>query len=57
MTTGVASERSRPHGGGADAEPATLAIGDTLTVVSGCLGGAWVIEDENGVVYLATAVE
>jgi len=34
-----------------------LSIGDTLTVVSGRLGDAWVVEDENGVVYLATRAE
>jgi hypothetical protein len=54
MTTAIESER-RPRG--RDAEASTLAIGDTLTVVSGCLGGDWVLEDDNGVVYLATAVE
>ena len=57
MATAVASDRSRPRGGSADADPEMLSLGDTLTVVSGCLGGAWVVEDENGVVYLATAVE
>ena len=35
----------------------TLAIGDTLTVVSGQVGGAWIVEDEEGVVYTATPVE
>jgi len=34
-----------------------LAIGDTLTVVSGRVGGAWIVEDENGVVYTAAPVE
>jgi len=34
-----------------------LAIGDALTVVSGRVGGAWIVEDENGVVYTATPVE
>ena len=40
------------------ARPApTLAIGDTLTVVTGRIGGAWMVEDEAGTVYLATPVE
>ncbi len=43
----------------ADEKPATpeLKIGDTLTVVSGRLGGAWVVEDDEGTVYLATPAE
>ncbi len=50
-------EIATPEGAAvADMAPA-LAIGDTLTVVSGRLGGAWVVEDENGVVYMATPVE
>lgn len=57
MAAAVAQERSSPGGGAVYTESSKLAIGDTLTVVSGCLGGAWVVEDENGVVYLATAVE
>ncbi len=39
-----------------DAEP-ILHIGDTLTVVSGRLGGSWMVEDDNGVVYTAAPVE
>lgn len=35
----------------------TLAIGATLTVVSGELGGQWVAEDDDGVVFLVTAAE
>jgi hypothetical protein len=34
-----------------------LAMGDTLTVVSGQIGGAWMVEDESGTVYTATPVE
>ena len=34
-----------------------LAIGDTLTVVSRQIGGAWMVEDESGTVYTATPVE
>ena len=34
-----------------------LRIGDTLTVVSGRLGDSWVVEDEDGVVYMVTATE
>ena len=34
-----------------------LRIGDTLTVVSGRIGGVWMAEDEFGTVYMASAVE
>jgi hypothetical protein len=37
--------------------PPPLAIGDTLTVVSGRIGGAWMVEDEFGTVYAATPAE
>ena len=35
----------------------TLEIGDTLTVVSGRLGGVWMVEDDDGIVYTAEPVE
>lgn len=34
-----------------------LKVGDTLTVVSGKLGGVWMAEDDDGVVYAVTQVE
>jgi len=34
-----------------------LKVGDTLTVVSGRLGGVWMAEDDNGVVYTVAPVE
>jgi len=34
-----------------------LNVGDTLTVVSGRLGGVWMAEDDNGVVYTVAPVE
>lgn len=57
MVTAAAPETYSPARESADVETSTLRIGDTLTVVSGRLGSAWVVEDDNGVVYLATAVE
>jgi len=41
----------------AQGSTAELKVGDTLTVVSGRLGGAWIAEDDNGVVYTVTPVE
>lgn len=35
----------------------TLQIGDTLTVVSGRLGGVWMAEDDDGIVYTVAPVE
>jgi len=57
MATAIAPEAGTPKPDGMDAGTSTLSIGDTLTVVSGRLGEAWVVEDDNGVVYLATSVE
>jgi hypothetical protein len=34
-----------------------LKIGDTLTVVSGRLGDAWIAEDDDGNVYTVTPAE
>ncbi len=53
----TASEDTTSRAATATATEKPLTIGDTLTVVSGRLGGSWVVEDEEGVVYLATPVE
>ena len=34
-----------------------LHVGDTLVVVSGRLGGVWMAEDDDGVVYTVATVE
>ena len=42
------------------AQPGTdnqLKVGDTLTVVSGRLGDAWIAEDDEGNVYTVTPAE
>jgi len=52
----TAESQKSPAPTGADTRPA-LAIGDTLTVVTGRIGGAWMVEDEAGTVYTATPVE
>jgi len=52
----MAIDVEAPPAPGTSTHP-TLAIGATLTVVSGELGGEWVVEDDDGVVYLLTAVE
>jgi hypothetical protein len=59
ITTNTASPAPTPMTtkNASAAEGPLLAIGDTLTVVSGRIAGAWMVEDESGKVYQATAVE
>lgn len=52
----TAIDEAAPAAPGTPTHP-TLAIGATLTVVSGELGGQWVAEDDDGVVVLVSAAE
>lgn len=52
----TAIDEAAPAAPGTPTHP-TLAIGATLTVVSGELGGQWVAEDDDGVVFLVSAAE